>query len=77
MADIEVECAIHRENDTVSILLREIPMSHLDKVLNDISLESWRTNVADGIRAQYVGGSSLGIPHSVRRFNVNEETSDE
>jgi hypothetical protein len=79
MADIEIECALDREQNSVSILLRDIPMERLDKVLHDISLESWRTNVSDGIRAQFIGGKSLGIPQTNRRFNVhdNEKGGDE
>lgn len=78
MADIEIECALDREQNSVSILLRDIPMERLDKVLNDISLESWRTNVSDGIRAQFIGGKSLGIPQTSRRFNVhNSEEGNE
>ena len=72
MPDIEIECLLDRENETVSIVLRDIPMQRLDKVLNDISMESWRTNVSDGIRAQFVGGKSLGIPQTSRRFNVHD-----
>lgn len=73
MPDIEVECFLHREENSVSIMLREIPMEKLDRVLHDISLESWRINVADGIRAQFVGGKSLGIARTVRHFNVNTD----
>lgn len=74
MPDIEIECFLDREHDSVSIMLREIPMERLDKVLLDISLETWRTNVADGIRAQFIGGKSLGLPKTSRRFNVHDKT---
>jgi len=69
---VEILCTINREDDTVSILLSDIPVEQLDTVLEDISLEAWRTNVADGIRAQYFG-KSLGITTSGRTFSVRED----
>jgi hypothetical protein len=76
MPDIEIECFLDREQDSVSILLRDIPMERLDKVLLDISLDTWRTNVSDGIRAQFIGGRSLGIPQTSRRFNVHDKNEE-
>ena len=70
--EVEIICTIDREADTVSILLSDIPVENLDTVLEDISMKTWRTNVADGIRAQYFG-KSLGITASSRKFNVRED----
>lgn len=77
MSDIEIECFLNRNQDSVSILLRDIPMGQLDRVLLDISLDTWRTNISDGIRAQFAGGKSLGIPQTVRRFNVHEKNEED
>lgn len=65
---IRVECLLNRQSNSVSIILHDIPLENLDKVLGDMVTESWRTNVADGIRGQYVAGESLGLTRTERTF---------
>jgi hypothetical protein len=79
MTDIRVavEAVLHRQNDSVSIILHEIPMADLEKVLRDVGTKAWRTNVIDGIQAQYVAGESLGLSQTRRSFHAyaDEEKS--
>lgn len=70
---IAVECILDRENDAVSVILHSIPMEHLEKVLRDVATESWRTNVIDGIRGQYVAGVSLGLSQTERSFHAHAD----
>lgn len=70
---IAVECVLDRESDAVSIILHAIPMENLEKVLRDIATESWRTNVIDGIRGQYIAGPSLGLTQTKRSFHAHAE----
>lgn len=80
MPEIEVECILDRENDSVTIVLHDIPMDRLQAVLEDVSTSIWRNNVIDGIRGQFVIGESWGVTHSQRRFNTRTpklETFDE
>jgi hypothetical protein len=75
MTDIRVavEAVLHRQDDSVSIILHDIPMANLEKVLRDVATEVWRTNVIDGIRAQYIGGESLGLSQTRRSFHAHAD----
>lgn len=70
---ISVECILNREKDTVSLVLHDIPMQHLETVLREVSTEAWHTNIVDGIRAQYVAGPGLGIFQSTRSFQTGDQ----
>lgn len=72
-SQISVECVLDRDRDTVSVILHAIPMAHLEKVLGDVGTASWRTNVIDGIRAQYVAGKSLGLSQTQRSFHAHSD----
>lgn len=74
---IAVECMLHRETNEVSIVLHSIPMEHLEKVLRDIATESWRTNVIDGIRGQYIAGPSLGLTQTRRSFYAHADEEEQ
>lgn len=73
---VQIEAVLDREADTVSILLRDIPMEHLEKVLRDVSTSAWRTNVIDGIRGQYIAGDSLNLSQTQRSFQANADEEE-
>lgn len=73
---VAVECVLDRQNDTVSIILHDIPMSSLDQVLRDVATPAWRNNVLDGIRGQYVAGESLGLSQTQRSFHAHADQEE-
>lgn len=73
---IKIECWLDRESAEVSITLHSIPLDDLDRVLREIATKTWRTNVVDGIRGQWVAGGPE-MPMSERKFHTyaDEEES--
>jgi hypothetical protein len=69
---VKIEAAIDPDNETVSILLLDIPLDRLENVLLDIAMPLWRQNMIDGINGARAG-KELGIPSTERLFNVRSD----
>lgn len=65
-----MDVALDPEKMTVSIVLRDIPLNHLEGVLLNVAQPSWRRNVVDGIRGA-LAGKDLGILSTERNFEVD------
>lgn len=67
---VDVRIELDPEKFTVSIVLCDIPMEHLEGVLGNMAKPSWRQNILDGIRGA-LAGKELGIYSTERNFQVD------
>lgn len=76
MGELAIECLLDREADTVTVILHDIHIDNLEKVLRDIGTNAWRTNMLDGIRAQWVAGGPE-MMMSRREFHADADEEEE
>ena len=69
---IDMDIALDPERFTISLVLHDIPLDDLEGVLLNISEESWRQNILDGIRGA-LAAKDLGIASTERNFTVTSE----
>lgn len=69
---IKCECLLDRSQESVTLVIYDIPMDLLEKTLRDMGTKDFRTNVIDGVRAQWVAGGPQMMT-SVREFHADAD----
>lgn len=67
---IDMDVALNPEENTVSLVLHDIPLENLEWVLENIAEPSWRQNIIDGINGALVA-AEMGIASTERQFKVD------
>lgn len=71
---IDMDVALNPEENTVSLVLHDIPLENLEWVLENIAELSWRQNIIDGINGALVA-AEMGIASTERLFKVDSPTT--